>query len=286
MSFTEIPFKEILNIHNIFNNSYFNFISFIIAIIGIILSIYFFQKSKKSKKPMYLSRTINLVKENIHKIETVKITYNDSPISNLSITKIAFWNDGKETINITDIAHNDPIKIKINEDFQILDAEIIYKKKLSNDFNIKINEDFKSIDIKFDYFDFEEGIVLQVYHTGNQSDDLYISGTVKSVKNIIRQNPNLSIPKFFDPFEIIRNNKLISRRLINKIFGWMLIIASVVIFIVLNILENGKEEVIIKKTSTFERILGFVIWLPYLYMGFKILKRRTPKGFDIFDDEF
>lgn len=281
-----MSFEDISKINDLFNNPYFNLVSFIIALIGIILSIYFFQKSKKNKKPIYLNRTINLVKENIHKIDTVQITYNNAPISNLSITKIAFWNDGRETINSSDIAQNDNIKVNISDEFQILDAEIIYQKKPSNDFRIKVNEDFKTINIEFDYFDFEEGIVLQVYHTGNDSSDLHISGTVKSVKNIIKKNPNINILPILDPLKIFTNNKLVSKRLTMKIFGWMLIIASFLILITFNILETGNKEVVIKKTNSFDKIIGFIIWIPYLYLGIKILKRRIPKGFDVFDDEF
>ena len=63
--------------------------------------------------------------------------------------------------------------------------EIIYQKNPSNDFNISISNDNKYVDITFDYFDFEEGIVLQVFHTGNKSDDITLVGQIKSVKNIL-----------------------------------------------------------------------------------------------------
>lgn len=73
---------------------------------------------------------MNLVRENVQKIDTVNILYAGNKVDNLSITKIAFWNDGKETINNSDVAQNNPIRLIIDKDLYFLDAEIIYQKIL------------------------------------------------------------------------------------------------------------------------------------------------------------
>lgn len=153
-------FTELFN-----NNPLLNAFSLFLAILGIIFTTYFYFKSKKIRMPIYILRTVNLVRENVQKIDTVNILYAGNKVNNLSITKIAFWNDGKETINNSDVAQNNPIRLIIDKDCIFLDAEIIYQKNPSNDFNISISNDNKYVDITFDYFDFEEGIVLQVFHT-------------------------------------------------------------------------------------------------------------------------
>ena len=66
--------------------------------------------------PIYILRTVNLVRENVQKIDTVNILYAGNKVNNLSITKIAFWNDGKETINNSDVAQNNPIRLIIDKD--------------------------------------------------------------------------------------------------------------------------------------------------------------------------
>ncbi|WP_338867964.1 hypothetical protein WBJ53_16250 [Spirosoma sp. SC4-14] len=191
--------KEISDVYNWFNgNPTFNIVTLLLAIIGIILSFYFYFKSKKNKVPIYIARSVNLVRESIKKIETVEIMYAGSKIENLSLTKIALWNDGRDTISFNDVAHADPIKICIDEEYDILDAEILFQKNPANDFSVKIDSNRKAILINFDFFDFEEGIVIQLAHTGNSSDDVRLTGTIKSVKKILRKSllnsifPNLS----------------------------------------------------------------------------------------------
>ncbi len=209
-----------------FLNDVLNFLkgstfSQIVGIIAILLSIYFYRKSKKSRTPTYIIRTINLIKEKIQKIETVQIRYSGEIINNLSISKIAFWNDGKETINSSDVAQKKPIIIKINEEFEILDAEIIFNKNEANDFKITISEDHKYISVTFDYFDFEEGFVLQVYHTGNDSEDLVVEGQIKTVKMIVRKD----ISKALFPFvSSTKSNKkflgTVNKKTVKAVIGW------------------------------------------------------------------
>lgn len=157
-------FAELLN-----NYSLKDAISLFLTIISIITAIIFYLNGKKSKIPTYILRTISLVQEKIQKIETVKILYSGNKVDNLSISKIAFWNAGKDTIDHMDIAQNNPIRLIIEENYLFLEANIIYQKNPSNNFNISLSDNNKYIDITFDYFDYEEGIVLQVFHTGNTS---------------------------------------------------------------------------------------------------------------------
>lgn len=177
--------KQLSDIYEWFNgNPAFNIITLLLAIIGIVLSFYFYFKSKKNKIPIYIARSINLVRESIKKIETVEILYAGNKIENLSITKVAIWNDGRDTISFVDVAHADPLKICIDKEYDILDAEILFQRNSANDFNLLISNDKKSVLIKFDFFDFEEGVIIQLAHTGNSSDDIKLLGTIKSVKKI------------------------------------------------------------------------------------------------------
>lgn len=85
-------------------SSIFNLTTLILAIIGILLTIYFAAKSRRKKEPKYLMRTISLISSNIKKIKFLNILYKKLEIENLSVTKLAFWNNGKETIRSSDVA--------------------------------------------------------------------------------------------------------------------------------------------------------------------------------------
>ena len=265
-------------------NIIFNSITLLVAILGIFLSVYFYLKSLKKKKPVYTLRTFSLITENFKKVPSLSIKHCDKNISNLSITRIAFWNNGKETIDKKDIAKKSPIKFVIDEGYEILDAEILYCKNHSNDFKISTNK--KEVIIKFDYFDNEEGIILQIYHTGNKNKNFYISGSIKSVKQIINLNDisyfESKLLWLIDKFDI---NKV--RRFTKKVYAIQLVILS----LLLPIAYVSQYIPAIKKYSesgnfsfVFFTIILFFSFL-FISIGFRRLKKPTPKGFEIFYDE-
>jgi len=121
----------------IFNNLFkdstvLNFAMFLIGIISLITGIVFYVKSKKIKKPTYIIRTTELVKDNVQISAKIEISYAGEKVKNLSISKLAFWNDGKEPIKLDDIPSKASIKIKIPEGYEILDFETIHQKKENN----------------------------------------------------------------------------------------------------------------------------------------------------------
>lgn len=270
-------------------NPILNIVFLILAILGIIFTTYFYYKSRKSKIPTYIVRTINLVREKIQKIETVEIIYSGEKVKNLSLTKIAIWNDGKETINYSDIASNNPIRIKIKESFEILDAEILFKKDEANDFNIQVSDDKNYINILFDYIDFEDGIVIQIFHTGNSSDDIFIDGKIKSVKNIHRrEHSNSLLPDSIG--KLLRNDReYFNRKAMKSFFGWSFIVVGLVFNCLLLYFPTRKIIAVTPKpheSSIFFIILLLLPGILYMWFGYNLIKRRIPKGFDIFNEEF
>jgi hypothetical protein len=266
-------------------NPILNIVTLVLAIGGIIFTIYFYFKSKKIKLPTYAVRTINLVREKIQKIETVQILFSGEKIDNLSISKIALWNEGKETINCADVAKNNPLKATIKEEFEILECEILYQKNTANDFKAIVSEDNKSVDINFDYFDFEEGVVLQIYHTGNTSDDIKLTGTFKSVNRIKRKEIlNTILPEIL--VKNLRRNTHKSNRKINRyVMGWGIILAGIFIITIFPFMSHETKQ-IVESPSFFSKIAGSLVGIPYIWLGYRMLKRFIPKGFDIFNEEF
>ena len=272
-------------IYNLLNGSViFNAVTLIIAVAGLIFSYYFYQKSKKNKIPRFIVRTICLIKDNIQKIKSVHIQYADREVSNISISKLALWNEGKGTIDSSDVAKNNPLRIQIDEKYEILDCEIIYQKNSSNGFSIALSEDRKSIAIDFDYFDYLEGIIVQIYHTGNSNSDLNILGQIKACKIINRQTSEslIPIPKFI--ISHIRKGPT------KGFVGWMMLIVGIMILVYYVCAYFYGAELIAQKTYEHKNelmlFLGIFASSLYIVTGWRIVKRRVPKGFDIFDDEF
>lgn len=274
-------FAELLN-----NYSLKDAISLFLTIISIITAIIFYLNGKKSKIPTYILRTISLVQEKIQKIETVKILYSGNKVDNLSISKIAFWNAGKDTIDHMDIAQNNPIRLIIEENYLFLEANIIYQKNPSNNFNISLSDNNKYIDITFDYFDYEEGIVLQVFHTGNTSKNITLIGQVKSVKKIHRKDNSRL---FMSSIDNILSKKIKTGSNFNLILGWtVLIIGLFVIFFsfIPTYIQTPQKEYNPDESKFIANITLFILGVIYSLMGYSMVKRKIPKGFNVFNEEF
>lgn len=166
------------------NNQWLNLIFLFLALISIILTLIFYLKSKKKKQPIYTIKSFSLIREKLTKLKDVKITYKEEDIDNLTLTKIALWNKGNDTINSYDVAPKDWIRVEINNEYDILESEIIFIKKNANNFKIDLNENRKIIRINFDYFHTNEGFIFQFYHTGKSSQNIKVLGTIKGVNKI------------------------------------------------------------------------------------------------------
>lgn len=214
-------------------NQWLNLIFLILAVLSILVSFYLYFKSKKRKIPIYLIKTFNLIRDRVNKIQEVKIIYSDKPIKNLSITKVAFWNKGNEVINNTDIAPKEPIRIVVTDDYEILNARIVFSKNEANNFSVKQTSDRKSVIIDFDYIFTSEGISLEIYHTGISGKDIKFKGSLKDVPHFSTANFNkdFMIDYVFDNSFGLMRNKLSDRGW--KIYIICLLPILVVMFIII-----------------------------------------------------
>jgi hypothetical protein len=171
------------------HNSWLNLLFLILAVLSIITSLVLYIRSKKEKSPYLNLRTFQLVEDRLNKIDAVEILYKSQKINNLALTKFALWNKGRDTINIDDVAPKDPLRLVVSTEYQLLGAEIIYIKTQANNFSITPDLEKGEIQINFDYFHMNEGIVIQIYHTGKSNDDIALHGTIKGVARIEHFKP-------------------------------------------------------------------------------------------------
>lgn len=270
---------EILDFIN--KNPWLNILFIILTLISIFLSIWFYIKSKKTRKPMYCIRTFILVRDMIGKIDSVNILYQGEKIENLSISKIAIWNGGKETISQSDIAKNDRFRIEIVDTASILEFKLLFENNSANGFKLtKVNNN--CINVEFDYIDYNEGVIIQLYHTANSSYDLILKGSFKGSKEILRNDISKKI--FPQVFYDVLMSKLNHPRLLEKTLAFFLIIFPVIPFMemFINPEENQQPEL------GFWTKVGMIIIITILNWGlaFWVLKRRVPKGFTLFEEEF
>jgi predicted ATP-dependent endonuclease of OLD family len=167
-------------------SSWLSILAFIIGVIGVLYTIV----SKKEKSPCYDITSNNIIRDFMGVFKQLEINYSNQEIKNFTVTKIVFWNKGRETIDKEDVVNADPISIHIKDGYNILDHDIIGKNEKTNNFSLSESSDKSSINIDFDYIDKNNGIVIQILHTGKSSEDIEFCGRMKGIGKTKRYDSN------------------------------------------------------------------------------------------------
>lgn len=236
-------------------NPWFNLVSFFLGVIGIILAFLFYFKSIREKRPVYTKQTIRLINQALSALKNIEIKYNSVPVQNLSLTKIALWNSGKESIRNTDISSSEPLLITTNGRTIIYGFEVSYQKKVNNVQVTKVNEE--SLGISFEFLDFNDGLVLDVFHSGSSSGDIVIKGTLIGARKISQGIPNGYFVEQTN-FLITPINRLLNHKnIILRIVSWTIIfpIAVVILFplsVILTPLDFINDKLFNKTPKDFQ----------------------------------
>jgi len=142
-----------------------NPVSVIISVFGILLSIFIYFRSKRKKSLVFFDNSIAIFKNNTPLISNLQVQYKGVEIKNLSITHLAFWNNGNETIRNEDLVENDYFRINVREG-SILDSKILYVSNKANNITLA-NIDEANVNINFQFLDGQQGGVLRIVHTAS-----------------------------------------------------------------------------------------------------------------------
>lgn len=166
------------------------------------------RKSKEKKEISYIVYSHEIVQAGENVIPKFQVSYCGQPIQNLTISRFAIWNSGNKLLNSTDVVDTKPITSNEGGP-DILDVSIIKCSEESNKFTV----DKKSphcAELRFDYMNRQDGIVVQILHTGSV-EDIFFTGLVKGgekLKNtgkdtfFITMERLLKIP-FFKAFSVL-----------------------------------------------------------------------------------
>ena len=149
----------------------------VVAVVAVIVAVYFGVKTSKTRDPRYRRHSTNLVKDFTSTVKSVQMLYNSIPISNLTVTKILFWNAGRETIRANDITPADPLRISTLNGGQILEYTLLKMNNPPSEFHLEIR-DKATINLSFNFLEKNQGAIIQIFHTGSQDKDIVLEGTV------------------------------------------------------------------------------------------------------------
>jgi len=242
----------------------------------IVVAVIIYSKSKRIRKPTFLIRSNNLVAGFGKKLDKLQLLYDETNIENLTVSKIAFWNEGAETLEQANVVEAEPLRIEAVGSCDILDAYVIQKNNEANKFSVELVSS-KRVKILFDFLEKGEGGVIQLIHTGKESLDIELKGLVKGAgKPRSSYGSNLLTKiskKLFTPPKQKQQPKQSPKRQ-RRAFG--VFSFGYAVFMVI---------VTITQTDILNQIVGIIFVLILLYFGYYMLKRRVPKGLEIVEEE-
>lgn len=187
---------------------------------------------EKRKELSCFYNTFRVVKAGKSVIPKLSLLYEEQAIDDLTVTRYVIWNSGNEVLNRSDIVQVCPLQIVCDDDAQILDAQIIVQSDETNAFKILEKKD-KCVKLEFDYANVDDGIILQVLHTGDVTD-VNVECRIKGGKKL--RNINHNIKK--------KNRNYINKRMLTILMGMdVLLICVMSVFLVL-----GRVGIIAKET--------------------------------------
>ncbi len=242
-------------------------LSIVIGILGIIFGIgvssYYYKKGQRIKEPCWDIISNNVIQNGNRKISDVKVLYKRREVSNITISRIIFWNKGKETIYSEDINTINHLRIGTKSGNTILSLSILSNNNPSSVIRCINSPDMKYTNIVFDYIDQHQGAVFQIIHDGLGINDLEITGDIKGVKTVRRV-------KAAKRYSLIKNQYFI------------LLFPAIILFTISisTIITEGLHEF----TYFLNLVIGIIV---FIYSGLGILKDKgitIPKGLEIFNN--
>ena len=151
------------------------------TVFSLISGIYFYIKSNKRHKMFFIIRGQNIYTDSRTSQSDIKVLYKDREVPNLTVSRFYIYNWGNSYLDFDSMSNLDSMRVQSKSDsVQILDLSIIDSGKSSK--FIKIDEkcvDEQSRKIVFDYIPPKDGFILQVFHTGNDTEDVLFLGKTK-----------------------------------------------------------------------------------------------------------
>lgn len=180
-----------IDVNEIASNPYLMVGSYILAFLSVVLAFVFYIKSKREKLPMYQTYSYTLIDGMDSELGELQVSYKNQPQQRVTVTKLGFWNGGRETISREDIVHSDVLRIEMPAGASLLDAKVLKSNEPSNGFKLgeaNNSDPLKAshIPLSFEYVDIRNAVLIQLIHTGSAEAKIRVIGKMKGVNKIER----------------------------------------------------------------------------------------------------
>lgn len=181
-----------MTIEMITSNPWFSLVGLIVTTVSLVVAFIFYRKSRRDKIPCYSVTKQTVIENSAPILPGLSVQFNGVVQKVITVAKVAFWNHGTETIMRQDIADAKPLTIIIDEGVKVLNATVLKRTDLANQFEIgepqKQENGTISVPISFDFLDRGDGALVQVVHNGEEKTMVWVEGRIKGSHNPLRQS--------------------------------------------------------------------------------------------------
>jgi hypothetical protein len=224
------------------------------------------------RKPRFAFLNRNIVRNQVGQFPAIQMLHNGNAIPDLTASRFAFWNAGRETIRRADLVAGEPLMIRLSANNSILECSIVQSPVHANNFAIAIAPDQRSVVVSFDYLDFNEGVVLQILHTGRTDEDIKLSGRVMGA----------GIPRgvSVDSASLVFTRMCGGRTRIPKMIWFMVFVIPVLILLLT--LSPAYETLNSRTANLTVCVLLFIFtWSTGIYVAWRRIPRKLDAFFDL-----
>ncbi len=182
-------------INYLMKSPYSWFVLSLITVFSVVITIFIALKNRTIKRISYRFSSYGIIRNHNNELQYLTIKYKDNVINDLTISKISLWNSGNSIIEYNDLVTSIPLAVSGSEFCTILDCSILNTNEKSNLFEI-VKVDNKIL-INFEYIDTNQGLIIQIIHTGT---DLHVEGKIKGGESLKDITPDVFNSKFADKF--------------------------------------------------------------------------------------
>lgn len=155
------------------------FVGVVGAISGIVLAVLFYKLSRPPRLLAYATRTFRVLPRARTKLQGLQITYYGYPVESLSVTRLAVWNAGNESIRRSHLPASDRPVIYAGSGMKILETSVIETSAAANNVGLTlVDHPIVGFAIGFDFLDPGDGAVFSVVHDGKELTDIRLNGEI------------------------------------------------------------------------------------------------------------
>lgn len=156
---------------------------------GGLIAYLLYSAARPTKQVSYTVWTENLVRKLSSWVSDLELRYRGEPIKAAPVSKVVIWNSGHRELKRDDVAPTDRLRVTVQQPVRILSISVIGASNAANNSRLQGGASDGTQVVDFDYLNRNDGLAIQIVHTGTESSSLAIQGEIIGGEPVRRDDP-------------------------------------------------------------------------------------------------